>query len=86
MLGTSIFTVALGLLSVATEAIQLAQRHESGTVVALKTERKQVVNPLHRDRLRRRQANTEPVDVTLDNAVGAPDLAEIIQNHLADGL
>lgn len=68
MLGTSIFTVALGLLSVATKAIQLAQRHESGRVVALKTERKQVVNPLHRDRLRRRQANTEPVDVTLDNA------------------
>ncbi|KAI9718941.1 MAG: hypothetical protein M1812_003826 [Candelaria pacifica] len=62
---TSLFTIALSVLFVATEAIQLAERDESAAVVALKTERKRTANLLDRDRLRRRAS--QPVAVTLDN-------------------
>ncbi|KAI9797759.1 MAG: hypothetical protein M1835_006931 [Candelina submexicana] len=67
MRDTLVFTLALSLLSVATRAVQPAERDDSATVVALSTERKRVGNLVDHNRLRQR-ANTQPVAVPLDNA------------------
>ena len=57
--------IAIGLLSTAIEGLVLTPRQDGRKVVGLQTERKPVVNPLHRDKLRRR----DPLSVGLDNEV-----------------
>ncbi len=68
MKAISVFSLTAGLLMSTAAAIQLVQRDASPAVLGLDIERKGAVNPLIRDRLRRRQ-NTQTVTQTLDNEV-----------------
>jgi hypothetical protein len=64
---SSTFAVAASLLSTYTEAIHLVERSEGAQrVVGFPVQRRDVSNPILRDRLRRR---AETVQATLDNEV-----------------
>ncbi|QSZ35474.1 hypothetical protein DSL72_008344 [Monilinia vaccinii-corymbosi] len=65
---TTFIAVAAGLLSTCTDAIQLQRRTDGpGKVVGLDVVRKQVDNPLARDKLRKLRRRSKTVASTLDN-------------------
>lgn len=64
---TSAFALTATLLSAYTDAIELVERRGAAPrVVGFPVQRKEVPNPIQRDRLRRR---TGTVQATLDNEV-----------------
>ncbi|KAG4034372.1 hypothetical protein MFRU_003g03390 [Monilinia fructicola] len=65
---TTFIAAAVGLLSTCTDAIQLQQRTDGpAKVVGLDVVRKQVENPLARDKLRKLRRRSKTVAATLDN-------------------
>lgn len=67
MKGLSTFAVAAGLLSTYTEGLAFKKRTDGPPrVVGFPTERKSIVDPVKRDRLRRRALTAS---ATLDNEV-----------------
>lgn len=68
---TTFITAAVGILSTCTNAIQLQKRTDGpARVVGLDVVRKQVANPLARDKLRKLRRRSNTVTATLDNEVG----------------
>ncbi|CAD6440007.1 7749c42c-c53e-47a0-aeb0-0767cc4bb6ba [Sclerotinia trifoliorum] len=65
---TTFIAAAVGLLSACTDALQLQRRSDaSARVIALDMVRKQVDNPLARDKLRKLRRRSKTVAATLDN-------------------
>ncbi|KAF7904537.1 hypothetical protein EAF00_001871 [Botryotinia globosa] len=65
---TTFITAAVGILSTRTDAIQLQKRTDGpARVVGLDVVRKQVENPLARDKLRKLRRRSKTVTATLDN-------------------
>jgi RNase P protein component len=76
MKGASTFAIAASLFSTYTEAINLVERANGAPrVVGFPVQRKEVSNPLLRDRLRRRSTTT--IQATLDNEVSYMSISAI---------